>query len=79
MQNFRNSAELARLIRRKNIVFAQLRGTSAYWEQQKSKIKHMIAMKGTPTAFLTFSSADLYWKDMQEHLRSYVVRENSHY
>jgi len=39
----------------------------------------MIAMKGTPTAFLTFSSADLYWKDMQEHLRSYVVRENSHY
>ena len=33
----------------------------------------MIALKGTPTAFLTFSSADLYWRDMQEYLKTYVL------
>lgn len=72
VQDFRNSEELDRLIRRKHIIFNSLRGTAAYWEKQKLQIKHMIALKGTPTAFLTFSSADLYWKDMQAYLKTYV-------
>ena len=71
-QNFRHSEQLERLIRRKHIIFNSLRGTAAYWEKQKLQIKHMIALKGTPTAFLTFSSADLYWKDMQAYLKTYV-------
>lgn len=41
-----------------------------YWEKHKANIKQMISQKGTPTAFLTFSSADLYWKDMQAYLKS---------
>lgn len=76
MQDFRDSEHLERLIRRKHIVFLSLRGTAVYWEKHKANIKHMISQKGTPTAFLTFSSADLYWKDMQAYLKSYVVDQH---
>ena len=60
------------LIKRKNIIFGTLRGTPVYWERQKGRIRHMIAMKGPPTAFATFSSADNFWPDMFGCFESYV-------
>ena len=71
-QDFENSKDLEDLMRRKNIVFATLRGTPAYWERMKSRIRHMIAMKGAPTAFATFSSADNFWPDIERCFESYV-------
>lgn len=71
-QDFANSKEMEDLIRRKNIVFGTLRGTPAYWERMKSRIRHMIAMKGAPTAFATFSSADNFWPDMYRCFDAYV-------
>ena len=71
-QDFSDSKELNELLRRKNIIFAILRGTPVYWERQKSRIRHMIAMKGPPTAFATFSSADVFWPDMTACFESYV-------
>ena len=53
-------------------MFSILRGTQAYWEKQKSRIRHMIAMKGPPTAFATFSSADVFWTDIEDYFQSYV-------
>jgi len=32
----------------------------------------MIALKGTPTAFVTLSSADCYWPDMEKYLNRLV-------
>jgi hypothetical protein len=72
-QDFSNSKEMEELIKRKNIIFGILRGTPVYWERQKSRIRHMIAMKGPPTAFVTFSSADNFWPDMIGCFESYVT------
>lgn len=73
VQDFENSKDLEELLRRKSIVFASLRGTPAYWERMKSRIRHMIAMKGAPTAFATFSSADNFWPDIERCFDSYVL------
>lgn len=58
------------MLKRKSIVFSALRGTQAFWERQKSRIRHMIAMKGAPTAFATFSSADNFWPDIERQFES---------
>ena len=78
-QDFENSKDFDELMRRKHIVFSVLRGTQAYWEKQKSRIRHMIAMKGPPTAFATFSSADNFWVDIEDYFKSYVDHKAKRY
>jgi hypothetical protein len=56
------------MLKNKNIIFGNLRGTQPFWEKQKKRIRHMIALKGNPTAFATFSSADCFWDDLEEYL-----------
>lgn len=67
-QNFNDSKEFDDLIKRKHVIFSQLRGTQPYWEKHKGRIRNMIALKGTPTAFVTLSSADCFWPDMEKYL-----------
>jgi len=68
MQDFKDSKQLDELIKRKHLVFSQLRGTQAFWEKQKHRIRHMIALKGSPTAFVTLSAADNFWHDLELYL-----------
>jgi hypothetical protein len=42
-----------------------IRGTAAYWASKKQHLHAMIRSLGVPTLFLTLSSDDLGWADMQ--------------
>lgn len=71
IQDFKDSKQLEDLIKRKHLIFGNLRGTPPYWEGEKNRIRNMIALKGKPTAFVTLSSADSYWPDLEKYLYTY--------
>jgi hypothetical protein len=60
------------LISQNRLIFMAIRGTGPFWESQKTRISHVIADRGAPTAFVTFSSADTRWADMEALFNSYV-------
>ena len=72
VQNFRDSKELDAMIARQNVIYGSMRGTAPFWARQQTRITHMVAALGPPTAFATFSSADTRWEDMEAFLSSYV-------
>ena len=39
-------------------------GSSAYWYKVREDLKAIIACKGAPTIFFTFSSADMHWPEL---------------
>ena len=39
-------------------------GSSAYWFKIRQDLKAIIAAKGAPTIFFTFSSADRHWPEL---------------
>ena len=39
-------------------------GSNAYWYKQREELKSIIAAKGVPTIFFTFSSADMHWPEL---------------
>ena len=40
-------------------------GTAQYWSRQRTRLEALIRQKGiAPSAFATFSAADLYWEDL---------------
>ena len=43
-----------------------LRGTSAYWFRQRSRLISMVDALGLPTVFFTHSAADLQWPELAE-------------
>ena len=43
---------------------ANITGSSAYWFKIRQDLKAIIAAKGAPTIFFTFSSADLHWPEL---------------
>ena len=69
-QNYDDPRQVEELVRRNRVIFSKLRGTQAFWDEQKTRINHMIAALGVPTAWVTFSSADTFWPDMEKYLQS---------
>ena len=64
--------KLQKMIGSRKIVFSNLRGTHTYWDANKNKIINMMICLGRPPdAFCTLSSADCYWKDLQDYLLRY--------
>lgn len=47
-------------------------GSSAYWYRVQQDLKTIIAYKGAPTIFFTFSSADMHWPELHKLLCSNV-------
>lgn len=43
---------------------ANIAGSNAYWYKVREDLKAIITTLGTPTLFLTFSSADMPWPDL---------------
>ena len=65
--------KLQDMISRRKIVFSNLRGTHPFWEGNKNKILNMMISLGRPPdAFCTLSSADCYWKGLEDYLLRYV-------
>ncbi len=40
-----------------------IRGTYAYWKEERSKLYSLIKMLGVPTFFMTLSADDMHWED----------------
>ena len=66
---------------------ANTAGSNAYWYKVREDLKAIITTLGTPTLFLTFSSADMPWPDLHVLLgnenstgdkRRQAVINNSH-
>ena len=47
-------------------------GSSSYWHKVQQDLKTIVAQKGPPTIFFTFSSADMHWPDLHKLLTSNV-------
>lgn len=47
-------------------------GSSAYWHRVQQDLKTIIAYKGAPTIFFTFSSADMHWPELHKLFCSHV-------
>ena len=47
---------------------ANILGSNAYWQKQKSDLKAIVAKKGAGTIFFTFSAADLHWPDLHNNI-----------
>lgn len=68
LQNINNIQQLAQKVNQtpsliKKILSwgSKIRGTSAYWFQQRCELLSMVNQLGVPTLFLTLSAADLWW------------------
>ncbi|KAK3911829.1 ATP-dependent DNA helicase [Frankliniella fusca] len=62
----------------KNIMFyaSRIRSTRPYWNSRCSELLEMHNQLGSPTAFITLSSADYYWPDFYK-LLGYDINELS--
>jgi len=52
-------------------VFASVRGTKQYWIGRTCEVNCMVREIGPPTWYLTFSSAEYYWGQMDDYLRKF--------
>ena len=43
---------------------ANLRSSSSYWYMRSQELLDMVEELGTPTVFITLSTADLYWPEI---------------
>ena len=57
-------------------IFRTLKTSPAYWEHVKKDMFAMIRQKGFPSFFMTFSSADMQWWDLQSALARINLNEN---
>ena len=53
---------------------ANITGSSAYWFKMRQDLKAIIAAKGAPTLFFTFSSADLHWPELHSSFSPDVAK-----
>ena len=59
---------LERMLQNMSRYTANILGSNAYWQKQKSDLKAIVAKKGAGTIFFTFSAADLHWPDLHNIL-----------
>ena len=76
-----NKDELNKLITNHKLDVAQIFhqskniiGTAAYKKAARGRLFAMIDQIGLPTMFCTFSSADMYWKDVREVLNPHCEK-----
>ena len=57
-------------------IFKTLKTSPSYWHNVKNDMFAMILQIGYPTFFLTFSSADTHWPDLQKTLARMHLNES---
>ena len=53
-------------------------GSNAYWYKVREELKAIIANKGPPTIFFTFSAADMHWPELHDIFGHGCQSEHSH-
>ena len=56
---------------------SNITGSSVYWYKVREDLKAIIACKGAPTIFFTFSSADMHWPELHMLLNPSVPNPTS--
>ncbi|KAF4952454.1 hypothetical protein FSARC_12626 [Fusarium sarcochroum] len=54
-----------------------LRGIRPFWGGQRHQLEAYVHRLGCPGIFLTFSTADLHWESLQQHMHRYVEWQNA--